>query len=111
MEIREGRALDVLAQLEAEGEDPFDVIFLDADKQTLAEYFDAALRLSHPGTLIIADNVIREGKLLNPDHEDDRVQGVRRFNEALARNAGVTSTILQTVGRKGYDGIALAIVR
>lgn len=110
VEIRHGRGLDVLPRLEAGDRGPFDVIFIDADKPPLADYFAWALRLSRPGTLIIADNVIRAGKVLDPEHADASVQGVRRFNEALARNTAVTSTILQTVGRKSHDGIALAVV-
>lgn len=110
VDIRHGRALEVLPQLKAGGEGPFDLIFIDADKPPLTEYFDWSVKLSRPGTLIIADNVLREGKVLNPDHEDERVQGVRRFNIALARNESVTSTILQTIGRKEHDGIALAVV-
>jgi caffeoyl-CoA O-methyltransferase len=111
VQLRAGRALEILPQLEAEGQDPFDVIFIDADKPPLTEYFEWALRLSRPGTLIIADNVIREGRVLDSQQEDDRVQGVRRFNEALARSRAVTSAILQTVGRKEHDGFALAVVR
>ncbi|MEZ4425453.1 MAG: O-methyltransferase [Gemmatimonadota bacterium] len=110
VQIRSGRALDVLPQLRDEGVAPFDLIFIDADKEPLAEYFQWALRLSRPGTLIVTDNVIREGRVLDPDHEDAAVQGVRRFNAALAQTPGVTSTILQTVGRKSHDGIALALV-
>lgn len=111
VEIRHGPALDVLPRLEADDRGPFDVVFIDADKPPLAEYFGWALRLSRPGTLIIADNVIRGGMVLDQDHGDASVQGVRRFNAALAENTAVTSTILQTVGRKGHDGIALAVVR
>lgn len=110
VEFRHGRALDVLEQLEAERGEPFDLVFIDADKAPLAEYFEGALRLSRPGTLILADNVIREGRILDPAHDDPSVQGVRRFNAALAANPRVTSTILQTIGAKGHDGIALAIV-
>jgi len=111
VEFRAGRALDVLPQLERERGARFDLIFIDADKPPLAEYFEWALRLSRAGTLIIADNVIREGEVLDPDSEDDRVQGARRFNEALARNAAVVSVIMQTVGQKKHDGLALAVVK
>lgn len=110
VEIRQGRALDVLAELKAARQHPFDLVFIDADKAPLAAYFDWALQLSRPGTLIIADNVIRGGDVLDAQHDDASVQGVRRFNEALAASDAVTSTILQTVGRKDHDGIALAVV-
>ncbi len=111
VEIRVGQALDLLPRLHAENPSPFDLIFIDADKPPYTEYFEWALRLSRPGTLIIADNVVREGEVLTENSTDERVSGVRRFNEALARNAAVTSTIIQTVGVKGYDGMALAVVK
>lgn len=111
VDIRIGKALDTLPQLAAEGAGPFDMIFIDADKSPYKEYFDWALRLSRPGTLIIADNVIREGKVLDKDHTDEMVKGVRRFNEALAANPAVTATIIQTVGAKEHDGMAIAIVK
>ena len=111
VEIRIGKAIDLLAQLVDEKEGPFDMIFIDADKPPYAEYFEWALKLSRPGTLIIADNVIRDGKVLNPDHDDPMVKGAQRFNKALAANKKVTATILQTIGVKEYDGMAIAIVQ
>ncbi|MEZ4415601.1 MAG: O-methyltransferase [Gemmatimonadota bacterium] len=111
VEIRGGRALDVLQELRDQGAHPFDLIFIDADKPPMADYFRWALQLSRPGTLIIADNVIRSGTVLDANHEEEAVQGVRRFNALLAKTHGITSTILQTVGRKGHDGLALALVR
>jgi caffeoyl-CoA O-methyltransferase len=87
------------------------MIFIDADKPPYAEYFEWALKLSRPGTLIIADNVIRDGKVLNPDHDDPMVKGAQRFNKALAANKKVMATILQTIGVKEYDGMAIAIVQ
>ncbi len=90
---------------------PFDMIFIDADKPPYKEYFDWALKLSRPGTLIVADNVIREGKVLEAESPDEMVAGVKRFNEALAANPAVTATIIQTVGSKENDGMALAIVK
>ena len=111
VDIRVGKALDTLPQLLAEGAGPFDMIFIDADKPPYAEYFEWALKLSRPGTLIIADNVIREGKVLHKDSADERVTGVKRFNEALAAHPAVTATIIQTVGTKEHDGMALAIVK
>lgn len=111
VEIRVGKGLDILPQLESEGAGPFDMIFIDADKPPYTEYFQWALKLSRPGTLIIADNVIRDGKVLDPDSQDEMVKGVQRFNSFLAKNAKVTATIMQMVGVKEYDGMALAIVR
>ncbi len=110
VEIRVGKALDLLPQLEAENLPPFDMVFIDADKPPYTEYFQFALRLARPGALIVADNVIREGKVLDPDHPDEKVQGVRRFNEMLSQNPSVTATILQTIGAKEWDGMALAVV-
>jgi caffeoyl-CoA O-methyltransferase len=110
VEIKVGKALELLPLIEAEGTEPFDLIFIDADKPPYAEYFDWALKLSKPGTVIIADNVIREGKVLDDNCGDERVSGVKRFNEALARNKQVTATIMQTVGAKEHDGMAIAIV-
>jgi len=111
VEIRVGKAIDWLPRLVDEKAGPFDMIFIDADKPPYAEYFEWALKLSRPGTLIIADNVIRDGKVLNPNHDDPMVKGVQRFNKALASNKKVTATILQTIGVKEYDGMAIAIVR
>ncbi len=109
--IRVGKAIDLLPQLEAEKEGPFDMIFIDADKPPYKEYFEWAVRLSRPGTLIIADNVIREGKVLHAEGEDEMVHGVARFNKALADNRSVVSTIVQNVGAKVHDGMAIAVVR
>jgi predicted O-methyltransferase YrrM len=108
--LHEGPALDTLSKLLAGGEKPFDMIFLDADKEHNAEYLEWALRLSHPGTVIITDNVIREGSVLNPSSDDPMVQGTRRFFEAVAAEPRVTATAIQTVGGKKYDGFALLIV-
>jgi predicted O-methyltransferase YrrM len=109
--IRLGRALDVLPQIQAEQLGPFDLIFIDADKPPYLEYFNWALELSRPGTLIIADNVVRFGGVLEADSKDERVVGVQRLNSALAADDRVKSVILQTVGAKGHDGMALALVR
>jgi caffeoyl-CoA O-methyltransferase len=110
VDIRVGKGLDLLPQLAAEGAGPFDMIFIDADKPPYKEYFDWALKLSRPGTLIVADNVVRDGKVLDSSSQDELVLGVKRFNEALAANPLVTATIIQTVGAKEHDGMALAIV-
>jgi caffeoyl-CoA O-methyltransferase len=111
VEIRVGKALEILSRMEMEGAGPFDMIFIDADKTPYAEYFQWALRLSRPGTLIIADNVIRDGKVLDSDSKDEMVKGVQRFNTLLAATESVTATIIQTVGEKEHDGMALAIVK
>jgi predicted O-methyltransferase YrrM len=108
--VRVGGALDVLPQIEAENLGPFDMIFIDADKPPYLEYFHWALRLSHPGTLIVADNVIRSGEILTSDSRDERVRGVQRFNAALAAEPRVSAVVLQTVGSKGHDGMAVALV-
>jgi len=110
VEIRVGKAIDLLPELKKENAGPFDMIFIDADKPPYAEYYEWAVKLSRPGTLIIADNVIRDGKVLNPDHSDPMVKGVQRFNKVLAADSRVSATILQTIGVKEYDGMALAIV-
>lgn len=109
VDIRVGKGLDLLPTLKAEA--PFDMIFIDADKPPYTEYFQWALTLSRPGTLIIADNVIRDGKVIDPTSDDEMVKGVQRFNKALSQAQEVTATILQMVGVKEYDGMALAIVR
>ena len=110
VDLRVGRAADSLAAFEKAGADPFDMIFIDADKQGYPQYLDWALKLSRPGTLIVADNVVREGKVLDPKSDDPNVQGVRRFTEQVAREPRLSATVLQTVGSKGYDGFALAVV-
>ncbi|MFS2189366.1 O-methyltransferase [Mucilaginibacter sp. Mucisp84] len=111
VEIKVGKAMESLATLDADDEGPFDMIFIDADKPPYTEYFEWALKLSRPGTLIVADNVIREGKVLNDNCDDERVSGVQRFNKALAANQQVTATIIQTVGTKEHDGMAIAVVK
>jgi predicted O-methyltransferase YrrM len=110
VELRTGLALDTLPQLAAEGRDPFDLIFIDADKPSTADYFGWALKLSRPGSLIIVDNVVRKGALVDTASEDPNVKGMRRFCETLAGEKRVSATVLQTVGSKGYDGLALALV-
>ncbi len=111
IDIRLGKAIEVMPQLESEGSGPFDFIFIDADKPPYTEYFQLALKLSHPGTLIIADNVIREGKILMKESPDEMVAGVKRFNEYLSKCNEVSATIFQTVGTKEHDGMAMAIVK
>jgi len=109
-EVRVGPAADALQQFVSEGSGPFDLIFIDADKANTAEYFTAALRLSRPGSLIVIDNVIRDGKVLDGASTDPSIQGVRRFFELAASENRVIATAVQTVGSKGYDGFAIALV-
>jgi predicted O-methyltransferase YrrM len=111
VELRLGPALESLAQLHAEGAPPFDFIFIDADKQNIPGYLEWSLRFSRPGTVIITDNVVREGAVIDSQDPDPRVQGVRRFFEMIAADSRIEATTLQTVGSKGYDGFTLAVVR
>jgi predicted O-methyltransferase YrrM len=110
VEIRLGPALDTLPKLVTEGRGPFDLIFIDADKPGYADYLKWSLKLARKGTLIIADNVVRKGAVADPGSKDENVQGIRKFNEALAAEKRVTTTVIQTVGSKGYDGLALILV-
>lgn len=110
VELRLGRALDTLPQLAAEGRGPFDLIFIDADKPSNPDYFAWALKLSRRGSLIIVDNAVRNGAVIDAASGDPSVQGVRRFNELLAAEPRVSATAIQTVGSKGYDGFAIALV-
>jgi len=109
-EVRVGPALDTLPKLEAGGDGPFDLIFIDADKPGYPDYLPWSLRLSRPGSMIIADNVVRGGAVADSASTDANVQGVRRFIEMLAAEPRVSATAIQTVGSKGYDGFALALV-
>ena len=111
VEIRTGDASATLEALAAGGEDPFDLIFLDADKEGLATYLAWSLRLSRPGTLILSDNVVRAGRVADPDDEEPRVRGIRRFLDAAAAEPRLETTVLQTVGVKGHDGLAISLVR
>ena len=108
--IRIGKAADILAEMIAAKTEPFDLIFIDADKPPYAEYFGLALELAHPGTMIICDNVVREGDVLDENSTDERVKGVQRLNKMLSLNSKVTATIMQTVGAKEHDGMAIAVV-
>jgi caffeoyl-CoA O-methyltransferase len=111
VEVRVGPAIATLAALVEEGAGPFDMVFIDADKQPYPQYLRAALQLSAPGTLIIADNVIRGGSVAHGPSDDDVVAGVQRFNAELAREPRVAAAFVQLVGVKGHDGMALAVVR
>ncbi|MDP9293942.1 MAG: O-methyltransferase [Actinomycetota bacterium] len=110
VELRAGPALDTLPRLAAEGRGPFDLIFIDADKASNPEYLGWALELSRRGSLIVADNIVREGTVLDADSGDPVVRGVRRFLELLAAEPRVSATAIQTVGAKGHDGFAIALV-
>jgi predicted O-methyltransferase YrrM len=110
VEVRVGPAQASLVALVADGVEPFDMVFIDADKEGYPDYLEWSLRLSRPGSLIVADNVVRGGAIIDVTSIDSRVEGIRRFNEALARDPRVAATILQTVGAKGYDGISVAVV-
>jgi len=107
VQIRVGRAIDTLGDLVREGAPKFDFVFIDADKQSIPEYLDAILELTSPGSVIVVDNVIRRGAVVDATSTDPNVQGVRRFNAKLAQLPTVSATAVQTVGSKGYDGFAL----
>jgi predicted O-methyltransferase YrrM len=110
IEVRLGNALDTLGRLAEEGRGPFDLIFIDADKGGYPEYFSWALKLSRSGSLIVADNVVRKGAVIDGASGDSDVRGIRRFNELVAAEPRVSATAIQTVGSKGYDGLAIALV-
>ncbi len=109
-EVRLGRAIDSLASLVAEGAGPFDLVFIDADKESIPEYFAWALKLTRVGSLVIVDNVVRGGAIADPDSRDPSIVGLRRFNELVAAEPRVTAAAIQTVGAKGYDGLAIVLV-
>jgi predicted O-methyltransferase YrrM len=110
VQVRLGAALDTLPELEREGAGPFDLVFIDADKRSNPEYFQWAVKLSRRGALIIVDNVVRGGKVLDGASEDEAVQGVRRLVAMMGMETRVAATAIQTVGPKGYDGFAIALV-
>jgi predicted O-methyltransferase YrrM len=110
VDLRVGPALETLATLVTENAEPFNLIFIDADKQGYPQYLQWSLRLSRPGTVIVADNVVREGRVIEANCDDADVQGVQQFTELLAAEPRLSATVLQTVGAKGYDGFALAVV-
>lgn len=110
VEVRIGKAVDTLPKLTNEDCNPFDLIFIDADKPSNPEYLSWALKLSRKGTVIVADNVVRDGAVIKANSKDPKVQGVRRFNQMLGSEPRVTASAIQTVGIKGYDGFAIALV-
>jgi predicted O-methyltransferase YrrM len=111
VEIRTGAALASLPKIEAEGLGPFDFVFIDADKTNNAAYLEWALRLSRPGTAIVVDNVVRDGEVADAASRDPDVIGVRRMFDLIAREPRLSATAIQTVGAKGWDGFALAVVK
>jgi predicted O-methyltransferase YrrM len=110
IDLRLGRALDTLPQLAAGGREPFDFVFIDADKPSTPDYFAWAMKLTRKGGVIVVDNVVRKGAVADPGSEDESVRGVRRFLEMAAAEPRASATALQTVGAKGYDGFALVLV-
>jgi predicted O-methyltransferase YrrM len=110
VEVRVGRAIELLPKLHAEGLGPFDLVFIDADKPGNPDYFEWALRMSRPGSLIVVDNVVREGAVADAASTEPSVLGTRRLFDRLAREGRVSATAIQTVGTKGYDGFAMALV-
>ncbi|HSK22720.1 MAG TPA: O-methyltransferase [Egicoccus sp.] len=110
VDLHVGRGLDVLADLAEAGTEPFDFVFIDADKPAYADYLDATLRLSRPGTLIFTDNVVRGGAIADGDSDDPVIAGVQRFLHHLAGHPRLRSSVIQQVGGKGYDGFAVSVV-
>jgi predicted O-methyltransferase YrrM len=110
IELRVGAAIETLPRLAAEGRGPYDFIFIDADKASIRDYFEWALKLARPGSVIVVDNVVRNGAVIDAASSDESVRGVRRFMAALRSDSRVSATTLQTVGSKGYDGFTLAVV-
>ena len=111
VEVRVGSGADLLRQLAAEGAEPFDFIFIDADKPGYVTYLELCLPLARPGALIVADNVVRHGHITDAASDDPNVTGARAFNERLAAEPRVDAVVLQTVGNKGHDGLAIAVVK
>jgi len=110
IELRFGKAHDTLPEMIREGALPFDFIFIDADKKRIPAYFDWAVTLARPESLIVIDNVVRNGGLADATSRDDAVMGVREMHEQIAKDRRVSATTLQTVGSKGYDGFTIAVV-
>jgi predicted O-methyltransferase YrrM len=110
VDLRVGRALELLPGLHAEGAGPFDLAFIDADKENNPEYVEWAVKLGRPGTVIVVDNVVRDGRVIDAKSRKGDVRGTRRMAELMAAHPRLSATVLQTVGAKGYDGFALAVV-
>ena len=110
IDLRLGKALDTLPKLAAEKPAPFDFIFIDADKENIPDYFTWSLKLARTGSMIVVDNVVRDGLIIDAKSHNHSIRGVRRFNEMLKQETRVSATTIQTVGVKGYDGFTLALV-
>jgi predicted O-methyltransferase YrrM len=111
VEVRVGKAIESLPQIAEEGHPPFDLVFIDADKVSTPAYLEWALKLTQPGSLIIVDNVVRGGEVLDGESTDSNVQGIRSALTLLATHPRLTATALQVVGSKGYDGLVIVVVR
>jgi predicted O-methyltransferase YrrM len=111
VDVEVGPALDVVGRLADAGGEPYDLVFLDADKANMPHYLELALRLTRPGSVIVGDNVVRAGRVADPDSADPSVRGVRAFLHAIGTDPRLDGTALQTVGSKGWDGFAVARVR
>lgn len=110
IELRRAAAINSLQEMVTEGVGPFDFVFIDADKANIPRYYEFALRMSHVGTVIVVDNVVRSGNVVDATSTDVSVVGVRKFNDLVAMDKRVTATAIQTVGTKGYDGFAIMLV-
>ena len=110
VDVRVGAAIEAMPKIAEEKKAPFDFVFIDADKPSIPEYFTWSLKMSRPGTVIVIDNVVREGAVIDEASQDASVQGVRRLNEMLAAEPRVSATVIQSVGTKGYDGFAVVLV-
>jgi len=110
VDVRVGAAVDSLQSISDEHQDPFDIVFVDADKENNPAYFEWALRLTKPGSVIIIDNVARQGRVIDQSDTSSDIEGVRRVVDLIASESRVTSTAIQTVGEKGYDGFLIALV-
>ena len=111
VDLRLGAALDILPQIESDGESAFDLIFIDADKPSNVAYLEWAVKLSRSGAVIVLDNIVRDGAIIQVDSADEKVQGSRAALEWLGNHPQIESTAIQTVGAKGYDGFAIALVK
>lgn len=107
VEVRVGRAQDTLPELIAEGAAPFDLIFIDADKPSTPDYYQWSVELARRGSLIVVDNVVREGRVIDAKSDSPHIQGLRRFFDLAAADSRVSGTAIQTVGAKGHDGLAI----
>ena len=111
VEVRVAPALETLTQLKADNEEPFDLVFIDADKRNTPEYFNRAIDLAHPGSLIVVDNVVRQGRLIDNESDDPDTAGMRVLIEQMSADERITPAVIQTVGVKGWDGFAFALVK